>query len=277
MEGALATPCPTWYSTRVAPEKARPDPFPLPEKSKPSQLGALMKQCGTVTAEDLVTQVYERLQQLIVHGRLAPGSRIIESDLAARIGVSRTPVRSAMHRLQQEGLVVASDSGKNARLSVAPLTRADGRELLHILGCLEGMAAGWACALDPDSRRSLARDMEELDEKMRRLLEEAHPDPEHIFQLHSTFHRLPLERIDAPRLHALHSAVRPQVERYRRIYISSVPTSGFIAELQEHVPIIEALQRGDGDAASRAVQANWSSAAVRLGGIIEAVGDRGNW
>ena len=47
--------------------------------------------------------VYERLRHLIVHGVMAPGSRIVESDVAARLGVSRTPVRGALQRLQQEG------------------------------------------------------------------------------------------------------------------------------------------------------------------------------
>ena len=45
-------------------------------------------------------QVYERLRELIIDGRLAPGARIVETDVAARLGVSRTPVRGALQRLQ---------------------------------------------------------------------------------------------------------------------------------------------------------------------------------
>ena len=45
---------------------------------------------------------------MIVHGRLAPGSRIVEADLTEKLGVSRTPVRAALHLLQKEGYVVAA-------------------------------------------------------------------------------------------------------------------------------------------------------------------------
>jgi DNA-binding GntR family transcriptional regulator len=62
--------------------------------------------------EDRIVQAYEKLRDLIVWGRLAPGTRIIESDVAGRLGISRTPVRSALQRLQQEGYILALDSGK---------------------------------------------------------------------------------------------------------------------------------------------------------------------
>lgn len=226
---------------------------------------------------DTVTRIYEQLRELIVHGRLAPGSRIIETELAKRLGVSRTPVRGALHRLLQEGLVLSADTGKNARLSVAPLTRDDGRELLLILGALEGLGAAWAAELEPAELTRLVQEMRALNEEMRALLELTDADPEEVFLLHSRFHRLPLDRIDAPRIRALHAAIRPQIERYRRIYISLVPSGGFAAELTEHEAILEALERGDPGAARAAVQNNWSFAAERLGRIIGAMGNRGSW
>jgi len=84
---------------------------------------------------------FRRLRELIVHGKLAPGSRVIEADLADRLRVSRTPIRAARHRLQQEGyIVVTSIAGSKERLSVAPLTKEDARELYWIVGHLEGSA-----------------------------------------------------------------------------------------------------------------------------------------
>jgi Transcriptional regulators len=85
-------------------------------------------------------QVYLRLRELIVHGLLAPGSRVVETEVASRLGVSRTPVREALQRLQQEGFVVGAAGAQQARLTVAPLTRADVHELLNIVGELEGSA-----------------------------------------------------------------------------------------------------------------------------------------
>src|SRR5687768_9042809 len=77
---------------------------------------------------DRVTVVYHRLRELIVRGRLAPGARIIETVIAARLGVSRTPVRAALQRLQQEGYVVVASPGQQSRMAVAPLTQEDALE-----------------------------------------------------------------------------------------------------------------------------------------------------
>ena len=72
-------------------------------------------------------QVYARLRDLIVQGLLAPGSRIVETEIASRLGVSRTPVREALQRLQQEGYVMGSPGAQQSRLTVAPLTRDETR------------------------------------------------------------------------------------------------------------------------------------------------------
>src|SRR5215211_5769704 len=81
-------------------------------------------------------QVYVRLRDLIVQGQLAPGSRIVETEVAARLGVSRTPVREALQRLQQEGYVLGSPLAQQSRLTVAPLTKSDVHELLNIVGAI---------------------------------------------------------------------------------------------------------------------------------------------
>lgn len=226
---------------------------------------------------DLVTSTYERLRDLIVHGRLAPGSRIVESDLASRLGVSRTPVRSALHRLQQEGFVVASETGRNARLSVSPLTQDDGREVLEILGLLEGHAAGRAAELEPRLREKLVRELRRLNDDLAALIGSNVTDNEQVFRAHSVFHQEPMRWIAAPRLHSLHDMIRPQAQRYRRIYIASIPSGVFSIELEEHEPIIDAMARGDATAAQVAVQRNWAGAAERLASIIATVGERGHW
>src|SRR5437870_12530436 len=100
-------------------------------------------------------QVYARLRDLIVQGLLAPGSRIVETEIAARLGVSRTPVREALQRLQQEGYVTGSPGAQQSRLTVAPLTRDDVYELLNIVGVLEGLGARGAAQLAQRERRAL--------------------------------------------------------------------------------------------------------------------------
>src|SRR5437867_8525608 len=92
-------------------------------------------------------QVYARLRDLIVQGSLAPGSRIVETEIASRLGVSRTPVREALQRLQQEGFVMGAPGAQQSRLTVAPLTRDDVHELLDIVGALEGRGARRAASI----------------------------------------------------------------------------------------------------------------------------------
>src|SRR5215467_12021227 len=104
-------------------------------------------------------QVYSRLRDLIVQGLLAPGSRVVETEVASRLGVSRTPVREALQRLQQEGFVVGAPGAQQARLTVAPLTRSDVHELLNIVGELEGLGARWAAGLSAADRRALAKEL----------------------------------------------------------------------------------------------------------------------
>src|SRR4249919_2010035 len=113
-------------------------------------------------------QVYARLRDLIVQGLLAPGSRIVETEIATRLGVSRTPVREALQRLQQEGYVMGSPGAQQSRLTVAPLTRDDVYELLNIVGALEGMGARNAALLAPTERRNLSRDLKNLNAEFHR-------------------------------------------------------------------------------------------------------------
>jgi DNA-binding GntR family transcriptional regulator len=225
---------------------------------------------------DLVSRAYETLREQIVNGRLAPGSRIIESDLAERLGVSRTPVRGALQRLQQEGYVQPLDGGRNLRLIVAPLTRTDCVEVLNLLGAAEGLATRWAARLPEHARLELASDLERLNGDLAELLATPAPDPQRIFRCHFGFHLEALARVRSPRLDALHAAVVPQTERYRRVYITTAPT-GFEGEVEEHRGIVEAIRAGDAEAAQLAVQHNWERAAERLGRTVERLGERGTW
>src|ERR1700744_359972 len=65
------------------------------------------------------------IRELIVHGRLSPGSWIVEADLARHLAMSRTPVRSALHWLQREGYVIEHKNARKSRMVVAPLTKED--------------------------------------------------------------------------------------------------------------------------------------------------------
>ena len=223
-----------------------------------------------------VARAYDQLRELIVWGRLAPGSRIVESEIADRLGVSRTPARSALHRLQQEGYVTGLDRAKERRLIVAPLTQSDARELFHIVGQLEGMAARAAAEREAPDRAALAEKLRRINAE---LAEEAHvprPDPLRIFDLDTAFHRAYVEGGAGPRLLALHDSTKPQAERYIRLYISSL-VDEIATSVVEHEVIVGHIADGEPRAAQEAVDTNWRNAAVRLSKVIGAHGERGSW
>lgn len=223
-----------------------------------------------------VARAYDQLRELIVWGRLAPGTRIVESDLAERLGVSRTPTRSAIHRLQQEGYVTALDRAKERRLIVAPLTLADARELFHIVGQLEALAAREAAALPDPYRSAIVRRMEAANADLAAAASSARPDPLRIFDSDTAFHRAYLEGGAGPRLLALHDAIKPQAERYIRLYISSL-VDEIATSVVEHGVIIGHVAAGDAEAARESVDTNWRNAAVRLSRVIGTLGERGSW
>jgi DNA-binding GntR family transcriptional regulator len=223
-----------------------------------------------------ITRSYEKLRELIVAGRLAPGSRLIETTVAQRLGVSRTPVRGALQRLEQEGYVVADRGGKRTQMTVAPLTQEDGRELFWIVGELEGVAAHWVSQHPAAERRQLARELHAINDELLEVGRQELPDPVRIFDLHTSFHQRYIERCGGPRLLAMHQSMRPQVERYRRLY-STVRGGDIRESVAEHELIIRRIEEGDAEGAERAVQSNWRNAAERLASIIERVGERGSW
>ena len=221
-------------------------------------------------------QVYSRLRDLIVQGLVAPGSRIVETEIASRLGVSRTPVREALQRLQQEGYVVGAPGAQQSRLTVAPLTRDDVSELLNIVGVLEGLGTRKAAELPIADRKALAKDLKAFNADFQRAGRATPVDHGRLYDADESFHRRLVEAGAGPRLLTLHDAVKPQAERYIRMYISML-TSDIRSSVEEHDAIIDAVEEGRADDAEMAVAVNWRHAADRLAKVIELAGERGSW
>lgn len=226
------------------------------------------------SADDRGTQAYKSLRKLIVHGRLAPGSRLIETEVAERLGLSRTPVRSALQRLMQEGYITDPGRGRQSRPFVAPLTQCDARELFHIVGELEGLAA-WRAAKQ-EKRRRLVDRLNRLNARLLAETRRRRPSRERIFQFDARFHRSYVEAGAGPRLLALHDAIKPQAERYSRLYVDTL-FDQISLSVDEHQVIAEAIERGDRDLAQTSVRTNWRNAAHRLSGVIGRAGELGSW
>jgi DNA-binding GntR family transcriptional regulator len=228
------------------------------------------------SSRDRTTQVYLQLRELIVRGRIAPGARIIETELSTRLEVSRTPVRSALQRLTQEGYVMASGPGRQIRLSVTPLTEDDARELFGIVGELEGLAARNVAGTGETERSRIVEELAGLDQALLETAGATPAVPDRIFDLFTTFHRRLVETGAGTRLLALHRSVKPQADRYRRLY-STTQVARIRVSVEEHGAILQAVGGGDGQAAHDAVRANWRNAADRLAETIRRSGELGSW
>mgnify|MGYP000312532638 CR=1 FL=1 len=136
------------------------------------------------------------LRDLILNGELSPGERISELPMVARLGVSRTPVRMALVRLEEEGLLEAIPSGG---FSVRSFTERDIFDAIETRGTLEGLAARLAAERGP-SRTDLAsiRDcLADLDEVVDRHLAGGSDFPAYV-ELNARFHRQLLDLSQSP-------------------------------------------------------------------------------
>jgi len=200
----------------------------------------------------------------------------VETDVSQRLGVSRTPVRGALQRLQQEGYIVDSPSLQQSRPTVAPLTNEDADELFSIVAELEGLAARFAAQLPATEREALVAELTTINTQFKKAAEAKQQNHNKLWELDERFHSCYVEAAAGPRLQALFEAVKPQAERYERIYVSLLARD-LKASVNEHTVIIRAIRSGTPDEAQAAVPDNWRNAAQRLGAVITNVGERGQW
>jgi DNA-binding GntR family transcriptional regulator len=216
---------------------------------------------------------FREIRELIVHGRLSPGTWILEADLAERMNMSRTPVRGAIQWLQREGYVLEHRNVSKSRMIVAPLTKEDANELYLIIGSLEGIAGRGVARLSPAQRKQIGGQLRALNDRLD-AIESCHPGE--IFEIDRDFHRLIVKYGAGPRLTTLHGGVEPQTERYWRLYASSIIKDLHIS-VEEHKEIIRAVEAGDADAVDIALKENWLKGSERLGHVIDIFGERGSW
>ena len=223
-----------------------------------------------------LSTAFLQLRELIVMGQMAPGSWIVEADLAERLGLSRTPIRGALQLLQREGYVVEHKSGTKTRMLIAPLTMEDAEELYRIVGGLEGLAGYRIGTFEPAVREKLADALESINAQIADIANEGKINPRRIFDLDAAFHLKIVEAAAGPRLLSLHRSVKPQIERYWRLYASSI-ISQLHLSAQEHADIIAAIRKGHPRLIERAIEHNWAGGFSRVAHLITLFGERGSW
>ena len=187
--------------------------------------------------------VFNTLRQAIIKGDLKPGERLLEIQLADKLGVSRTPVREAIRKLELEGLVTMVP---RRGTTVLGITKKHLKDVLEIRSALEELALELAC------RRITTEQYEEL-VRLETLLE-AKQDSDNAFELSDIdekFHEQIYQATNNPRLIQLLANLREQMYRFRLEYMKAKDKRPRL--IQEHQQIIKALKNKDSKAGRKAI------------------------
>lgn len=197
----------------------------------------------------LAERVFERLETDLLGGRYQRGELLTEHRLVEDLGVSRTPIREALRRLEQEHIVEIGARG----ILVIGVSEEDVRDIFDIRLHIEGEAAARAAKnADPVSIGRLGEALELQEYYVGR------SDADHIRSMDSRFHELVYlasgSVIYADTLLPLHR----KVQKYRKLSVESEDRAAESAA--EHREIYEAIERGDAEAAARAMTAHVQNA-----------------
>jgi len=158
--------------------------------------------------------VYGKLKQAIVKGDLPPDSRLIESRMANVMGISRTPVREAIHKLEREGLLRHNPSGG---FFVVGLTRSDIEETFGIRSVLESYAARLAAA-----HHKGEEELDPLEQKIHKYqLHLDRGDLKALLRINTEFHDLLYALSRSPRLIKMINDLQDQIYRFRQVLLKA--------------------------------------------------------
>ena len=179
--------------------------------------------------------VFNTLRQAIITGEFAPGERLMEISLANRLGVSRTPVREAIRKLELEGLVIMIPR-KGAQ--VARITEKNLRDVIEIRTVLEEFAA--VLAYERIDQSGL-HDLRQAHEGFIRSVENG--DILDIVDKDETFHDTIFRATNNDRLISIINNLREQFYRYRMEYVKDIRQRSNLVE--EHRELLDAISSRD--------------------------------
>jgi DNA-binding GntR family transcriptional regulator len=213
--------------------------------------------------------IFRQLWRRLVTQELAPGARITEDGLCELLSVSRTPLREALRRLRETGMVVRQ---RNRTWRVAPMSVEEAKQLTMVRERLDGLVARLACDRVRDERLSMSPAAEILDHM--EALVRGGGSAAAILQLGRAFHAELETAAAAPHLVRMLERLRLSLERYR--YLLAHDMARAPAIITEHRVILAAVRSGDADAAEDAMRAHIAAARQsylkELGGLIAANG-----
>lgn len=184
-----------------------------------------------------VRQAYRTIKAHILENRYPPGHQVLEQQLADDLGMSRTPVREALIRLQDEGLV---ELIPRRGMRVVPLSPQEMQEIYEVLTALE------VAAVELAARQTLTdRDLAPLDDALQAMETRlAADDLDGWADADARFHNALINLSGNKRLAGLAATLADQVHRARMVTLRLRPRP--VRSIEEHRAVLEALRAGDG-------------------------------
>jgi len=202
--------------------------------------------------------IFNTLKEAIIVGELKPGARLMEVQLAEKMGVSRTPVREAIRKLELEGLVTMVPR-KGAH--VASLSPKDIVDVLEVRGALDGLAASLSSL---KMKEEQIKELRQINKQFANFV--AKENLQGSIKKDVEFHELIYRSSGNEKLMQIVSNLREQVQRFRVIYLKDYSSQKDIES--EHEEIIEAIAKRDPEAALNAAKKHIKSQEI---GIINAI------
>jgi DNA-binding GntR family transcriptional regulator len=197
---------------------------------------------------------YSALCEAIVDGTLAPGETLHDDELCTWLGLSRTPIRGALARLEDEGLV---ECAPQRFTRVVPLDAQCARELFQVLAVVHGLATELAV---PGMRQLEVELLNVANEDYVRALRVVDAPAAHAAD--ERFHAVFVRAAGNDQVVRVLERLAPQLRRLERLAPNSLPGRRSVAQ---HQAIVARVAAGDAAAAVSAVHANW----MTLGALIE--------
>ena len=194
--------------------------------------------------KSLGEHVFESLKHSIVRGKISPGEWLVESHIAETLGISRTPVREAIHKLEREGLIERQARGG---FTVLGFKRDDIEETFGIRSVLEGYAARLA-AIKHDAKE--LEDLENKIDEFQNALDRKKMDL--LPTINTEFHDLLYGLSKSPKLINMINHLRDQIYRYRQMILKERKFAS--TSNQDHKKMIKYIRRRDAEGAERLVR-----------------------
>lgn len=204
---------------------------------------------GEFKTVSLADQVFEKLESDIITGFYPRGEILTELKLVEQLGVSRTPIREALRRLEQEGLI--ADSGKGSL--VLGITIEDLMDIMEIRHRVEGLAAFYATKNITEEELKQMRSISELQD-----FYFAKRDLDRLRQMDDQFHKMIYQISGRTVLRDTLQPLHRKTQRYRKQSISD--DSRLEASIREHKEIFKAIETKDANRAEELMTKHISNA-----------------